>query len=76
MRQVEEIARKSERGQARAAKAKRGGKDADTMALERRISDALGLNVTIEHRGKGGVVHIAYGDLEQMEEVLLRLERK
>ena len=32
-------------------------KDADTMALERRVSDALGLNVTIEHRGKGGVVH-------------------
>ena len=46
------------------------------MALERRVSDALGLNVTIEHRGKGGVLHIDYGDLEQLEEVLRRLERK
>ena len=38
------------------------------MALERRVSDALGLNVTIEHRGKGGVVHVDYGDLEQLED--------
>jgi ParB family chromosome partitioning protein len=51
-------------------------KDADTLALERRVSDALGLNVTIDHKGERGVVHIEYGDLEQMEEVLRRLERK
>ena len=38
----------------------RGGKDADTMALERRVSDALGLNVTIDHKGKGGVLHVEY----------------
>ena len=76
VRQVEALTQ--ERGGKPSAKGGQGkskGKDADTMALERRISDALGLNVTIEHRGKGGVVHIAYGDLEQMEEVLRRLER-
>lgn len=77
VRQVEEIARKSGRGKARAAKGKAGHrKDADTMALERRVSDALGLNVTIDHKGKGGVLHVEYDDLEQMEEVLRRLERK
>ena len=75
VRQVEALTQpKDGKPQARAGKGK-SRKDADTMALERRISDALGLNVTIEHRGKGGVVHIAYGDLEQMEDVLRRLER-
>ncbi|MBX9776640.1 MAG: ParB/RepB/Spo0J family partition protein [Xanthobacteraceae bacterium] len=75
VRQVEALTQaKDGKPQAKAGKGK-SRKDADTMALERRVSDALGLNVTIEHRGKGGVVHIAYGDLEQMEEVLRRLER-
>ena len=45
------------------------------MALERRVSDALGLNVSIDHKGEGGVLHIEYKDLEQLEEVLRRLER-
>jgi ParB family chromosome partitioning protein len=77
VRQVEALTQpKDGKGPARAGKGKSKGKDADTMALERRVSDALGLNVTIEHRGKGGTVHVAYGDLEQMEEVLRRLERK
>jgi ParB family chromosome partitioning protein len=75
VRQVEALTQeKNGKGPSKAGKAK-SRKDADTMALERRVSDALGLNVTIEHRGKGGVVHISYGDLEQMEEVLRRLER-
>jgi ParB family chromosome partitioning protein len=50
-------------------------KDADTMALERRVSDVLGLNVSIEHRGDGGVLRIEYNELEQLEHVLARLER-
>jgi len=37
-----------------------GGKDADTVALERRVTDALGLEVTIDHRGEAGVVHVRY----------------
>ena len=76
VRQVEEIARKSDRGKARSAKKKPRGKDADTMALERRVSDALGLNVTIEHKGKGGVLRVEYKELEQLETVLRKLERK
>ena len=75
VRQVEEIARKSDRGKARAAKKKPRGKDADTMALERRVSDALGLNVTIEHKGKGGVLRVEYKELEQLETVLRKLEQ-
>ena len=79
MRQVEALARKDGRGQARAVKGKtrgRTGKDSDTAALERRVSDQLGLNVSIDHKGEGGVLHIEYKDLEQLEDVLRRLQRK
>jgi ParB family chromosome partitioning protein len=56
----------------------RGGraKDADTIALEKRIGDALGLAVGIDHRGPGGAVHIRYRDLEQLDEVARRLVMK
>jgi ParB family chromosome partitioning protein len=51
-------------------------KDSDTVALEERLSDALGLSVTIDHRGNGGIVHVRYRDLEQLDEVVKRLEKK
>jgi ParB family chromosome partitioning protein len=76
VRQVEAIARKSGKEQARDVKGKRRArKDADTVALEKRLSDALGLQVSVDHRGKWGVLHIHYRDLEQLQEVLRRLER-
>jgi ParB family chromosome partitioning protein len=76
VRQVEALAHKEGgRPKAKTAKSKSRGKDADTMALERRVSDALGLNVTINHKGTGGVLHIEYAELEQLELVLRRLER-
>jgi ParB family transcriptional regulator, chromosome partitioning protein len=49
-------------------------KDADTIALEKRVSDALGLTVTISHRDPGGTVQISYRNLEQLDEVMRRLE--
>jgi ParB family transcriptional regulator, chromosome partitioning protein len=77
VRQVEAMARKSGKEQANQVKARmRAGKDADTIALEKRVSDALGLQVSIDHRDKWGILHIHYRDLEQLEEVLRRLERK
>ncbi len=56
----------------------RGGKtkDADTAALEKRVSDALGLVVQIDHRNPGGAVHVRYRDLEQLDEVVRRLVTK
>jgi ParB family transcriptional regulator, chromosome partitioning protein len=50
-------------------------KDADTAALEKRLGDALGLDVTIDHKGGRGSVHIAYRDLDQLQEIVRRLER-
>ena len=50
-------------------------KDADTVALEKRVSDALGLAVTVNHRDPGGSVLINYRNLEQLDEVMRRLAR-
>jgi ParB family transcriptional regulator, chromosome partitioning protein len=49
-------------------------KDADTLALEKRVSDALGLVVGIDHRGKGGMLRVRYRTLEQLDDVVRRLE--
>jgi ParB family chromosome partitioning protein len=75
VRQVEAMARKSGREQANELKPKRRtGKDADTAALEKRLSDMLGLQVSVDHRADGGVLQIHYRNLEQLEDVLRRLE--
>ncbi|MBB5044294.1 ParB/RepB/Spo0J family partition protein [Shinella fusca] len=51
-------------------------KDADTVALERTLSDVLGLDVTVNHKGSGGHLKIAYKTLEQLEEICRLLERR
>jgi len=78
VRQLEDDMRKAGAAQARAVKHKGKGaaaKDADTRALERRLSDTLGLEVSIDHRGKGGTLHIKYTDLDQLDTVLKKLNR-
>lgn len=52
------------------------GKNADTRALERRLSDALGLDVSIDQRSEGGTLHIKYRDLDQLDAVLRKLGSK
>jgi ParB family chromosome partitioning protein len=78
VRQVEKWARNDGVKQARAIKRElsKPGKDADTVALEKRVSDALGLDVTVDHKGEaGGTLSIHYRNLEQLDDVLRRLER-
>ena len=50
-------------------------KDTDTRDLEKRVSDALGLKVTVTHRDPGGTVQIHYKDLDQLDDVMRRLEQ-
>lgn len=49
-------------------------KDSDTLALERSLTDTLGLDVKINHKGNGGQVRISYKTLEQLEEICRLLE--
>lgn len=48
-------------------------KDADTRALEKTISDMLGLSVSITHKGESGKLEVSYKSLEQLDEVARRL---
>jgi ParB family chromosome partitioning protein len=51
-------------------------KDADTLALEKMITNTLGMITTIEQKGKGGSLRIAYRSLEQLDEISRRLMRE
>lgn len=48
-------------------------KDADTLALEKRLSDILGLGVAISHGEAGGRLEIRYKTLEQLDTICLKL---
>lgn len=48
-------------------------KDTDTLALEKRLSDALGLGVAINGAGESGKVEIKYSSLEQLDGVCQKL---
>jgi ParB family chromosome partitioning protein len=51
-------------------------KDADTAALERDLTQRLGLTVSVHHRGdKGGELRVTYKTLEQLDEIVRRLGR-
>jgi len=49
-------------------------KDADTLALQKTLSDVLGLTVTLDHRGDGGELRIRYKSLEQLDDLCRRLQ--
>jgi ParB family chromosome partitioning protein len=76
VRQTEALAHAEGVPERKPQKARDGGKvkDPDTVALEKRISDALGLKVSVDHRNPGGTVQIRYRDLDQLDEVVRRLE--
>src|SRR5580700_3111360 len=78
VRQVEEIARQesSRSGKPHSGRKRSVEKSADTLALEKRLSDALGLVVGIDARGESGVVSIRYRNLDQLDDLAQRLEKK
>jgi len=53
-----------------------GGRDADLVALERDLTEMLGCRVAMKPLGKGGELTIAYGSLEQLDDLLSRLARR
>jgi len=79
VRQVESLAREAvNRGAQSHRRIPHGkaDKNANLVALEKRISDALGLVVSVDHRARGGVLSIRYRSLDQLDDVLRRLEKK
>jgi ParB family transcriptional regulator, chromosome partitioning protein len=79
VRQVESLAREAVNKCAQShGRIPRGrpDKNPNLVALEKRISDALGLVVSIDDRARGGELRIRYRSLDQLDEVLRRLEKK
>jgi len=50
-------------------------KDADTVALEKLLSDSTGFKVAIAHHRNGGELRIAYRTLDQLDEICRRLKQ-
>lgn len=75
VRQAEALAQQPDAASDRTPVAPRPDKDADTLALEKMLSDATGVNVAINHKNKGGEIRIAYKSLEQLDELCRRLQR-
>jgi len=71
--QLRQAQQKGRKGKSARAKVKA---DANTIALEKQLTDALGLTVDIDHKGRaGGAVKIKYKTLDQLDEVTRRLMR-
>lgn len=76
VRDAEKLAQKAmEGGAAKRGRSAANQKDADTLALEKSLSDRLGLSVTIDHKSNGGQIRIAYSSLDQLDDVCRRLDR-
>ena len=69
VRDVERLSQKQARGPRKSAP-----KDSDTRALEKNLTDALGLNVTVSHRDNAGEVKIRYKNLEQLDALCRKLK--
>jgi ParB family chromosome partitioning protein len=59
----------------RAGTGERAGKDPETAALERDLSERLGLKVDIAFDGKGGALRIHYRSLDQLDSLVALLSR-
>jgi ParB family chromosome partitioning protein len=77
VRQTEELAKKTRDGARPGSKAPRASamldKDADTLALERDLSTAVGMPVTITHNGLKGTLSVSYASLDQLDDLCQRL---
>lgn len=71
VRETERLA--AGRRRPRPARRRRPAKDADTLALERRLGDRLGLAVDISFDGRGGRLTVSYTSLDQLDDLVARL---
>jgi ParB family chromosome partitioning protein len=77
VRQAEALAKRVRPGagadMARAVARAQQRPDADVQALERQLSDLLGLRVKVTHDARGGTVALQYSSLDQLDMICQRL---
>jgi len=77
VRQVEAMARERANKNGKSGRKPRGAvsKSADMLAFEKRVSDATGLVVSIDHHDDRGTLTIRYRSLDQLDDLVQRLVR-
>jgi len=75
VRDAEVLAKKGLAKKGKAGKQAPAQKDADTRALEIRMSNKLGMKVEIEHKGEKGTLTVRYRSLEQLDDICKRLAK-
>lgn len=73
VRQAEEAARRSQ-GITTPKPQSTSRRDPELDALEAQLGEALGLQVSIEARGKRGTVTLKFSDLDQLDTIIARLQ--
>lgn len=73
VREAEALSQQRDLPRRRPAGEENASRDADNVALERRLADALGLSVALSHSERGGKLEIRYKTLEQLDDLCLRL---
>jgi ParB family chromosome partitioning protein len=73
VRQTEKLAQEPAAAASPSAKPAKPEKDTDILALERSLSNLIGLHVTISGAAKGGSLSIYYNNLEQLDAIIGRL---
>ncbi|MDA1097565.1 MAG: ParB/RepB/Spo0J family partition protein [Proteobacteria bacterium] len=75
VRQTEVLVRKPQKATAAVAPSA-SGRDENTRAMEKQLSEKLGLAVRISHQGERGEVRITFTSLDQFDEILKRLSQQ
>jgi ParB family chromosome partitioning protein len=73
VRETERLAQRAAVMHGGPRRSNRPEKDADTMTLEADLSAAIGLKVTIRHKGEGGEILIVYNDLDTLDGICQKL---
>ncbi len=71
VRETEKLAQAKKPGRARTAQ--RAAADPDIAALERQLSELLGVPVTVRHTGGAGAITLSYSSLDQLDMICQRL---
>lgn len=75
VRDVERIAQDQAQAPSKSERAKTAT-DPNVRALERRLTDALGMTVVIRPKGESGELTVRYGTLEQLDSLCAKLEAR
>jgi len=73
VRQAEERAKRAKQGPKELVLTADRKVDADLAALERQLSDMMGVKVQVVHKGQGGTLSLHYSSLDQLDMICQRL---